>query len=194
MQRAPIIMYEQYNSISLQEPKGTNQPYVCRVAEVNQLFECLDIAGASTLQDQYGANTFNSSFTSTIGAPCRNRSYNYESRNRQAGDATHTQTTSAHSPSSRRCAPRGEHDHLGDARFQEAGGAGFEASGAASHIGGRSEEWRRRERSPSTGRPSALHRASPGAARRAAAPEGAVVRTRAERNYAHHPYQAAAGR
>ena len=62
------IMFEQYNTLTEQEPRGTNQPYVCRVAEVNQLFECLDIAGASTLQDQYGDSTFNSSFTSTLGS------------------------------------------------------------------------------------------------------------------------------
>jgi len=62
------IMHEQYSSITTEAPYGSNVAYTCRVATVNYMYECLDIAAASTLQDFYGQNTFQESFHTPTGA------------------------------------------------------------------------------------------------------------------------------
>lgn len=61
------IMDEQFDTTSGGK-YGSNRPYTCRVAEVHYLYECLDIAGASTLRHSSGASTFNSTFTNIQGA------------------------------------------------------------------------------------------------------------------------------
>ena len=62
------IMHEQYESITAGEPRGTNQAYTCRVANLGHMYECLDIAATTTLSNQYGETTFNESFTTTTGS------------------------------------------------------------------------------------------------------------------------------
>ena len=62
------IMYEQYESINEVDTQGTNQAYVCRVARISFIYECLDIAAPSTLRTVEGQSLFNESYTSAVGA------------------------------------------------------------------------------------------------------------------------------
>ena len=62
------IMYEQYENINEVDNSGTHQAYVCRVARISPIYECLDIAAPSTLRTTNGVSTFNPNYTSTVGA------------------------------------------------------------------------------------------------------------------------------
>lgn len=62
------VMHSQYESINEVDTQGTNQAYVCRVARIDPIYECLDIAAPSTLRTSSGVSTFNENYTSAVGA------------------------------------------------------------------------------------------------------------------------------